>query len=155
MTLIGIGCTKETSLENKIDRNYFVRFTVDSAAREYVGNVLATRSSDNGLQRVTVQGLANQASSNPPLLALLVAQSAPITAQTYPEVAGSESPAILLRDTTGAEYTNLFMTTPSGIEIVINAIDSSTIRGTFKGTVADLNGEEKIITDGSFYAPFQ
>ena len=154
IALLGVGCTKETSLENNIDRNYYVRFSVDGEAREYTENVLALRSNDNGLQRVTVQGLADL-SANPAGLALLVAQPDPIVAQTYPEVLGSESPAMLLRETTGVEYTNLFMTTASGIEIVINDINTATIRGTFKGTVADLNGEEKEITEGTFYAPFK
>lgn len=154
LVLLGIGCSKEESIENKVDTNYFVRFTLDGDNQEFNENVLALRSTDNGLQRVTVQGLVDL-SANPAGLALVIAQPEPITAKTYPEVLGSESPALLYRDADGVEYTNLFMTAASGIEIVVSEISEQTIRGTFKGKVSDLNGNERTITDGSFYAAFQ
>lgn len=154
IAMLAIGCNKEMSVEDKVDLNYYVRFVVDGQSREFNDNVLAIRSNDSGLQRVAVQGLANL-SANPPGLALVISQPEPIIAQRYPEVPGAESPAILLRDTTGIEYTNLFMNESSGIEIVINEINTGTVRGTFKGKVSDQNGDVKEISDGAFYAPFQ
>lgn len=154
LVILGTGCSKEESIENKVDTNYYVRFALDGDNQEFNENVLALRSSDNGLQRVTVQGLVDL-SANPAGLALVIAQPEPITANTYPEVLGSESPALLYRDGAGVEYTNLFMTGPSGIEIVVTEISQETIRGTFKGKVSDLNGNERNISDGSFYAAFQ
>ena len=154
LALLFTGCSKEYSLEDKADNSFFVRFQLDRENKEYLENVLALRSNDNGMETVTVQGLVDL-SANPAGLALLISQTDPIVAQTYPENFGSDSPAMLYRDTDGTEFTNLFMNAPSGLEIVISEINTETIRGTFKGTVSDLNGNTREVTDGSFFAKFQ
>ncbi len=148
------GCTKEVSREDKTNDNYFVQFKLDGQTKEYLQNVSALRVNDAGLETLTVFGLSDL-TANPPGIYLQIAQADPIVAQTYPEIMGSDSPAILYRDAGGVEFTNLFMTTESGLEITITEINAESVRGTFKGSVADLNGTVREVRDGAFYAKVQ
>lgn len=154
LAMLAAGCTKELSVENKADNGFYVRFLLNGESKEYTKYVMAVRSRDSSLEKVKVQGVVDQ-SVNPAGVALQVSRTDSVIAQTYPEVFGADSPAILYRDTSRAEFSNLFMTGPSGFEIVISEINTETVRGTFKGKIADINGEVKEISDGSFYAKFQ
>lgn len=148
------GCTKEYSVEGKEETGFFVRFSVNGESRTYRENVLAERTQNGNQERVIVQGLADL-STNPQGVALIVADIPAVTAKAYPEVPGQEVPALVYRDSVGTEFTNLFMLVPSGMEIVVSEVNATTIRGTFKGQVADVDGNIVNITDGAFFTPFQ
>lgn len=148
------GCTKEYSVEGKEETGFFVRFSVDGQLRTYRENVLAERTRNGSQERIIVQGLADL-STTPQGVALILADTPAVTAKAYPENPGLDVPALVFRDSVGTEFTNLFMLVPSGMEIVVSEVNATTIRGTFKGQLADVDGKMVNISDGAFFTPFQ
>lgn len=154
LLLTSTGCSKEESLEDKLDTSYHFRFTLDGRAQDFKENILAERRLETSLETVIVQGLADL-STDPAGMLLVLAEQPPVIPQTYPEVPGKDAPAMAYTDSVGTVFTNLFVPTASGFELTISQISATTVRGTFKGQMADANGNIHTVTDGSFYAPFR
>lgn len=149
------SCSKEESLEDVVDNSYYVRFKIDGTSKEYVQNVLAVRNDDSTTYSVAIQGLRDL-SATPEGMAVIIAEPEPIAAKVYAEINSSDSPALLYRDSASTnDFTNLYMTTASGTQVIISQIDSVSVRGSFSGTIADMDGNTRVITDGSFHAKFQ
>lgn len=153
--LLASGCSKEKSEEDAgEDTNYFVRFRAGSDAKEFRNVVIAVRSSTSGVNTLTIEG-GIAPTGNGERIVLGIAEAEPIVAQTYAESPNSDSPAILYRNATAVEFSNLFMATASGLTVTISDINQNTVRGTFSGRAADLDGNEIQISDGAFFAKFQ
>ncbi|OLY92912.1 hypothetical protein [Cnuella takakiae] len=148
------GCSKEVSQEEGLDTGYFFRFTLDGQAKDYKENILAERRLEPSLETIIIQGLADL-STDPSGMLLVLAEQPPVITKTYPEVPGRDAPAMAFTDSIGTVFTNLFVPTASGFELTISQISSGTVRGTFKGQMADANGNIHNVTDGVFYAPFR
>ena len=154
LLLSSTGCAKDLSLEDKVDTSYHFRFTLDGNPKDFKENILAERRVDPNLETILVQGLADL-STNPAGMLLVLAEQPPVIPRTYPEVAGRDAPAMAYTDSAGTVFTNLFVPTASGFELTISQISATTVRGTFKGQMADANGNIHTVTNGSFYAPFR
>lgn len=148
------GCSKDLSLEDKLDTSYHMLFTLDGVPQDFKENILAERRLETNLETILVQGLADL-STDPAGMLLVLAEQPPVIPQTYPEVPGRDAPAMAYTDSVGTVFTNLFVPTASGFEISISQISATTVRGTFKGQMADANGNIHTVTNGSFYAPFR
>lgn len=148
------GCSKDLSLEDKLDTSYHMRFTLNGVPQDFKENILAERRLETSLETILVQGLADL-STDPAGMLLVLAEQPPVIPQTYPEVPGRDAPAMAYTDSVGTVFTNLFVPTASGFELTVSQISANTVRGTFKGQMADANGNIFTVTDGSFYAPFR
>lgn len=151
---IATGCTKENSEEENKDTNYYMRFTANGEVREYKDIVLATRSQMGADYVLSIQG-QKEYSATTPGLSIVITQTQPFTAKTYTELTTDPLVAILYRNDAAVDYSSLYMTAASGLEVVISQINSETVRGTFAGSVADVNGGVVPITEGEFYVKFQ
>lgn len=155
ITTLALGCAKEYSVENRDAQSYYVRFTIDGVAKEYTNLVTAIRYTDSITYSIVVRG-DKDLSPTPESMAILVEEAEPVTAKVYTELSGSDSPAMQYRDSASTnDFSNLYMVTPSGIQVIISQIDSIAVRGSFRGTIADINGNTREITDGEFHARFQ
>ncbi len=152
--LLATGCTKENSFEQETETAYFVKFKVDGVLREYMDVVLATSSTAGGVFTVTVQGQA-ALTGNPEGIVVSVSDSEPVIAQDYNEVPDSDTPALMFRNDGGKEFSTLFATTQTGLNVNISRINSTSVRGTFSGKAYSLDGTELNVTEGSFFAKFQ
>ena len=152
--LLATGCTKENSYEQETETSYYVKFKVDGTVREYMDVVLATSSTASGVFTVTVQGQA-ALTGNPEGIVISVADNEPVIAQTYNEIPDSDTPAMMFRNDGGKEFSTLFATTQTGLNVNISRINSTSVRGTFSGKAYSLDGAELNVTEGSFFAKFQ
>lgn len=154
MMLLAAGCSKEKSLEEEDDTNYFIKFNLGTEVKEYRDVVLAIRSTANGMNGVSVQGQATLTDNNDAVL-ITITELDPIVAKTYTENATSDSPVLAYRDASGNEFSTLFATVPTGVSVTIENINEASVRGTFSGTLYDLQGNPLEISNASFYAKFQ
>jgi hypothetical protein len=155
MAILITACGKEKSTEDGNGTgNYFLKFKIDGKSIEYRDYVFATRGFLDNVYYVTIQGQETQ-SSEVPGIGIFVQDFAEIVAQTYVDDGRSSSNALVYSGADSVVFSNLLMTEPSGLSIVITSIDSASVRGTFSGKVADLTANQKTITEGEFSARFQ
>jgi hypothetical protein len=148
------ACGKEKSVEEASNTGNFLRFKVDGQSNEYKDYVFAIKTQIDNQYVVVIQG-QKDVSSNVPGLGIFLQDSVEISTKTYGDEGLTSGNALLYSDSDSVNYSSLYMTEPSNLNIVITRIDSVYISGTFSSKVSDLNANGKIISEGVFQARFQ
>jgi hypothetical protein len=155
LALLYTSCGKDISAENDTGTNEnFLRFKIDGKSVEYRDYVFAGRGFLDNIYYLTIQG-QETINSDVPGLGIFVQDFTDIVEQTYIDDGISTKNALLYSGADSVVFSNLLMTEPTGMKIVITKIDSASVRGTFSGKVADKNSIQKNIADGEFSARFQ
>ena len=163
-----VSCKKNNSASS--GGNYHFTATIDGKAQTFNVSPLAVRVTNSGVSLIGIEGFTSASSTtqvlavswtnNPPNSAAFTVGTYSDTASKY-AIGGNYNPSTTEAYVSGSGIESGATTNipfANRLKIVITAVDSTTVRGTFSGVFylnGDLTQAKKTITDGDFYVPWK